>query len=371
MAPKQRLTHNRTLPKYWRVTEKKGNRYYFYRVPPHLRHKHGGKTEVALGKTLFDAYQTFASFHDKDGTIVTLHDMLDRYLMEVVPTYDSPNTRDSKLRSIQRLRASLGNNELDLVDAQVIKQYQKHIADTRSPTQANRDTECLSHVFTTALDWGLIKHHPMLNKQVRKYSLKARDRYVEDWELAAWASVANPFLLVYAQLKGATGLRQQDLLTIERKNISDTEMRVWSLKSKKWLRFPLLDAAGELNTVGRALVAVDQYYATLKGPVQEWLFYSRNGTCYYNHEAGKASGFRAIWQRSMKKALTKTALEQSFTEHDLRAKVGSDSESDISAQIQLAHSDSKVTRKHYRRRGSVVQPAAGFFQDDFFEKPDS
>jgi integrase len=68
----------------------------------------------------------------------------------------------------------------------------------------------------------------------------------------------------------------------------------------------------------------------------------------------------SAWQRSMKKALMQTKLEESFTEHDLRAKVGSDVESDIDAQKLLAHADASTTRKHYRRKGSIMTPAEGF-----------
>jgi len=66
----------------------------------------------------------------------------------------------------------------------------------------------------------------------------------------------------------------------------------------------------------------------------------------------------------MKKALRLTSLEESFSEHDLRGKVGSDVDTDVEAQEQLGHSDTKTTRKHYRRRGSVVKAAKGFFQGD-------
>ena len=65
----------------------------------------------------------------------------------------------------------------------------------------------------------------------------------------------------------------------------------------------------------------------------------------------------------MKKALKLTQLEESFTEHDLRGKVGSDFDTDSQAQSTVGHSDAKTTRKHYRRKGSVVQPAGGFFKD--------
>jgi len=81
-------------------------------------------------------------------------------------------------------------------------------------------------------------------------------------------------------------------------------------------------------------------------------------------ENRRAPGFKNNWQRSMKKALRLTSLEESFSEHDRRGKVGSDVDTDVEAQEQLGHSDTKTTRKHYRRRGSVVKAAKGFFQGD-------
>ncbi|MEQ8801113.1 MAG: hypothetical protein RLP45_03665, partial [Haliea sp.] len=130
----------------------------------------------------------------------------------------------------------------------------------------------------------------MLGKKVTKFSLKARERYVEDWELAAWASVANPFLVAYVSLKGATGLRQQDLLTLERKHISETELVSVNLKTGKQLRFPLYDAEGDPTSVKRALETVDAYYRTKNKsrarPVlnSRWIFMTRTGGSYYDLE---------------------------------------------------------------------------------------
>jgi integrase len=73
-----------------------------------------------------------------------------------------------------------------------------------------------------------------------------------------------------------------------------------------------------------------------------------------------ASGFQSVWYRSMQKALKLTSLQESFTEHDLRAKVSSDIDSDIDAQKLLQHANVATTRKHYRRKGSITAGAQGF-----------
>lgn len=356
MAPKPRTKTNKALPKYWRYK----NGTYAFRVPPHLRDKTDGKAEISLGQDLSDAYRRFAEFFIAEETPVFMEGLFDRYTLDVVGPTKSPNTRDYKYRALARLRAAMGHNKIANIDSQFLYQYRDMIGRNYSTKQANQDLEVLSHCFTKAIEWGYIARHPMTNKQVVKFPTKGRERYVEDWELQAWAKVANPFLVVYVVLKGVTGLRQQDLLTIRKQDVDGTYLRVLNKKTNKLLRFPLL-VDGQESTVSKALALVAQYYAqTLPNATSPWLFYNRSGGCYYSEKLGRASGFRSIWQRSMAKALDKTELTERFTEHDLRAKVGSDSESDIAAQTLLAHADAATTRKHYRRKGSVVSPAGGF-----------
>jgi integrase len=359
--PISRKRKNNALPKYWRLTK---NTYY-YRVPQHLRHLHEGKAEISLGQSLIGAYKKFADLYETDECISLMRELFNRYIMEVVPEHDSMNTRKSKLASLDKLLHSFGHNLVSQMTPQVIYGYRDHIRKTRSKKQANLHLEVLSHCFTKAIEWGIISDHPMTNKKVVKFSLEGRDRYVENWELQEWAKVANPFLVVYIVLKGVTGLRQQDLLTIKRTDILDTELEVFSLKVKKKLRFPLQNSDGTPTTVQLALDAVKVYYKSVnagkKYPmVSPYLFHTRKGTSYYNMEKSTASSFASVWQRSMKKALKITNLIESFTEHDLRAKASSDLDSTIDAQKLLAHANASTTEKHYRRKGTLIKPASGF-----------
>jgi len=82
-----------------------------------------------------------------------------------------------------------------------------------------------------SLKQGIVSGHPMTNKRVTKFSLPARKRYVENWELQEWAGVANPFLVAYVILKGVTGLRQQDMLTIKNRDISETQLTSMNLET--------------------------------------------------------------------------------------------------------------------------------------------
>ncbi|TDR55003.1 hypothetical protein DFP85_106148 [Halomonas ventosae] len=58
----------------------------------------------------------------------------------------------------------------------------------------------------------------------------------------------------------------------------------------------------------------------------------------------------------MRRALAENDLEASFTQHDLRAKVGNDAENDARAQELLSHSGVAVTRQHYRRKNKAIRP---------------
>jgi integrase len=87
----------------------------------------------------------------------------------------------------------------------------------------------------------------------------------------------------------------------------------------------------------------------------DFVFCTRKGTSYATAD-GKNSGFKSLWQRSMKKALASTDLEMKFSEKDIRTKTASDMESLEEAQRLLGHTSSETTRRHYRLRPEKVAP---------------
>jgi hypothetical protein len=63
-----------------------------------------------------------------------------------------------------------------------------------------------------------------------------------------------------------------------------------------------------------------------------------------------------MWQRFMDRVLTETKVTVRFTEHDLRAKCASDAESLEHARALLAHADSRLIERVYRRKPERVKP---------------
>jgi len=83
---------------------------------------------------------------------------------------------------------------------------------------------------------------------------------------------------------------------------------------------------------------------------------NKDGECYVNETTGKAPGWKSMWQRFMTRVMEETGVKEHFTEHDLRAKVGTDAESLEHARALLAHADTRTTEKFYRRKAEVVKP---------------
>lgn len=367
MTPKKRNQENRPLPKRWRL--KHGA--YYYRVPPGLEHLWDNKTEFRLGKTLSSAHREFADRVQYFEKTTRMEQICDRYLIEVVST-KAPATQKSNHYSLKRIRKTFEGNDVALIEPVHIYQYRDHVGRTESKKKANLDLEVLSHMFTKSIEWGIRNDHPMTNKKVVKFSLASRDRYVEDWELDCLLSVANPTIKAYIQLKGLTGLDKGDMLSIKTSGIKKDRLVVDARKKTKTKRnsnreryFPFTNDAGNSTGIKEAL---DDILSLPGRPhITQYLFcttHGKNRGRAYIKECGTTSGFDSIWQRAMKKALEKTDLIEPFTEHDLRAKVGSEITTDEEAQRQLDHANVSTTRKIYRRKAILMPVAKGFKKNE-------
>ncbi len=362
MSPQNKNIENKGLPKRWRF--RKG--FFWYRVPPGQEHRWDGKKEFPLGKTEAAAYREFAQRIQVTANITTMDNLCDRYELEVLPT-KAPATQKSNRYSLKRIRTAFGRNPIGAIRPCHIYSYRDTVGNKESRKKANLDLEVLSHMFTKSIEWGCRDDHPMTDKKVVKFSLQGRDRYVEDWELDEFRKTAGVFLNAYCNLKGLLGLDKADMLSLKRTDIGSDRLcvdkRRKTRNTKKNPRkryYPYFDESGNSTGVKEAIDTI----LTLKRPVGSiWLFCTRKGQPYIK-EDGTTSGFDSIWQRRMQKALEETNLVERFTEHDLRAKAGSDLDTDEEAQRLLDHSNPEMTRRSYRRKGVKIIPGKGFITQD-------
>ncbi|WP_323034242.1 hypothetical protein [Pararhodobacter sp.] len=373
MAARKRNPENRGLPDRWRFT----HNAYYYQVPPGLESKWDGKQTFRLGKTLPEAYKTWAARLENQINVRTVGELLDRYALEVVPT-KAVSTHEQQAIWIRQLRAVFG--ELPLTDIkpalvyryvdQRSKKKTETVTDektgkerkrvTGGPTTALREKEVLSHAFTKAVAWGYLDQHPFKG-EMELEGTGHRDRYVEDWEVVE--ALAMPSrrkkgsvlaIQAYIRIKLMTGMARSDLLRLELgKHIKDDGIHVQRHKTAgssgkrtvyKWT--PELRAAYDMAV-------------SVRPALSPFLFCNRYGQGYIDEETGKVHGWKSMWQRFIERVLSETKVSESFTEHDLRAKCASDAKTLEHARALLAHADARTTDAIYRRRPEEVTPLKG------------
>ena len=350
--PKPRNKKNRGLPKRWRFK----NGAYRYLVPPGMEDQWDGKKEFTLGKTLPDAYRVWADRLADLEDITTINDLTDRYLLEVVPN-KSFKSQESNQLAIRRIKPVFGKMRPSEIQPVHAYKYADLATKAHGKTSAKHDIQCLSHLLTKAVEWGVISRNPLLG-QVRIKGTGPRDRLVEDWEIEealAIKSIYRGVLIanVYIRFKLMTGLRRGDILRLKLSNLKEDGIHILLNKTKHSTGKRLIiewDQEGEMRAL---LDEIQRIPPRRIGDAP--LFVTRQGKSYIDSD-GRCNAFDSLWQRFMDKVLETTKVTDRFQERDLRAKVASDSDSLIEASERLGHADTAITQRVYRRKPVRIQP---------------
>ncbi len=120
-----------------------------------------------------------------------------------------------------------------------------------------------------------------------------------------------------------------------------------------------------LNTTGKRIIiewseelitAIAEAKSVRPVRLSPFLFCNRKGECYYDETSGRAGGWDSMWRGFIARVLAETKVEVRFTEHDLRAKCASDAVTLEHARVLLAHADSRLADRVYRRKPEIVRP---------------
>lgn len=346
--PRARKPENQGLPKRWRHV----HGAYYYQVPPGQEGAWDGKKTFRLGANLPEAYKVWAERLQVVDHAKTIAALLDRYALEVIPK-KKPTTQAQNKSAIKPVRATFGPMALADIKPRHVYQY---IDRREAKTSAHREMELLSHALTKAVEWGYLDRHPFKG-EVRLEGEKARTRYVEDWEIVECLSIesrrkAGSVLAAqaYIRLKLLTGIRRGDMLRLTMSDLREDGIYVEPGKTEGTTgKRMIIQWSDEL----RAAVGM----AKSARPVQlsPYLFCNMRGECYFK-ENGRAGGWETLWRNFMARVMEETKVKDHFTEHDLRAKCASDAATLEHARSLLAHADSKLTDRVYRRRPEVVKP---------------
>ena len=335
---------------HWPARWKQRGRKIYYRPRDDERDKYDGKHWYPLGSNEPEAFATW--FRMQTGAVVP------RSIREAIGIYKASDryanladkTRREYDRALTNIDAVFGHmRPQDVIPADVYRWMS-----TLAPVTANRHRSVMLNVMKTCVKHGAIDRNPV--REVEPNPEEERERYVTDEELEQFmAKCCTPFLRAYLGLKLVTGLRQGQLLALR---VSD-----WNPEGIP----PGDDPEAPLGTLlapGRKRGRDNVYWGEgLKEAVQaalavrrkvvshQWLYSTRRGQRY------TGDGFRSLWSYAMWKWTTQEGgpKGEHFTEHDVRAKVGSDSEDVPAAQARLQHQSASTTKRTYRRKPATVQ----------------
>jgi len=344
--PRPRNAVNKGLPTGWRLI----HGAYYFRVPPGLEELWDGKKQFRLGKTLPDAYRAWSARLDAQDKANNIGQLLDRYLLEVVPG-KAAKTQTENTRHVKLLREVFGAMPLAALKPRHVYAY---VRKRGKKVAAHREIEVLSHAYTKAVEWGFIDRHPFKG-EVRLEGEPARERYLEDWEVIELLRLeprrkagSVRMIQAYIRLKLLTGLSRSDLLRL-RQGEHLREDGIHVRRHKTQTRPTVYDYA----MVPERKEAVE--LALRSRPcLSPFLFCTRDGKGYFNETTGEAHGWDSMWQRFVARVKKETTIVERFTEHDLRAKVGSDAETLEKARALLQHADIRTTQRVYRRKPERV-----------------
>ena len=327
---------NRHLPKY--VYENHGS--YWYKPPK------SKAVRICPSDDAGAMYRFMADKHTPAPPANLMDDCFDLYEREVLPT-KAPRTQKDYRKHLLVLRAEFGHMRPDDITP-------KHIAGFLNQTgkgkiQLNRHIALLSAVFSKAVGrWFTATTNPCA--KVERNEAKRRDRYITDAEYAALYAILPPRVQVAMDLALLTGQRQGDLLALRWEQVSDAGILFRQGKTGKRL---LVGSSPELQAV------LDRAKNFLPHIPRDYVLRKRNGKPY------GGDGFRAVWQRYMRRAVEgwtaggkfhPPVLAERFTFHDLRAKSVSDSSSLQDAMERAGHTSMAMTRGTYDRGIRKVTP---------------
>lgn len=282
-----------------------------------------------LGRDYPQAMMAWAKLIEVPEIVMTVGQLIDRYLLEVVPKKAERTQKDNR-NEVGWLRPYFGGMLLCDVEPHHVASYRDH---RTAKVRANRELALLSHMFNCACEWGLMKTNPCTH--VRKNKEKPRDRYVEDEELEAFKVLCPGWLQIYIDIKNLIGLRQQDMLDLKFEDFTADGVKAFIKKVGRKISIETTDEL--IKLVG------------LLPKTSAYLFPTRTGTRMSDE------GFQSTWGRRMDKFVRGGGVR--FTEHDIRGKVATDIDDPLKAMKLLAHASMKTTEGYIKQRKTDrVQP---------------
>lgn len=311
--------------------------YYYYVL--------ANKKEQALGAdkhfAILEAAKLNYSRHQNTDKVLFI-DITQRYANEVVPLKKTNSTIKSNLQAIQNLNRFFGDPPIPLEQIQPkhIKQYLEWRKDT--PAVANIEVSLFNTIWNTAREWGYTNlASPTLG--IKKYPVKFRDVYVEDYILEKIYECADQRMRDIIDTAYLLGQRPIDICKIHCSHIHDNILHITQQKTGRKVRFEI---TGKLKEI------IDRRLQETSA----WLFCNKWGRKLERGILGKH--FKEVREKAMQ-TYPEIANEIAIVQiRDMRAKAATDISlysTDEQAQKHLGHSSKQMTQ-HYIRKDKILKP---------------
>ena len=268
-------------------------------------------------------------------TTVTVNTILDRFERDYLPYELSPRTQIDYRRHVGHLRRAFGPR---IVSELKPKDFGPFLDVRKGKFQRVRQLAVLSSAFSEAVStWFLIDRNVL--RDVKRPKGKPRDRLVSEDEFARMKALCPLRVRLAMDLAAITGQRQGDILDFRWSDLQGMELHVRQSKTGKRLA---IEVTPDLEAV------LDRCYQL---PERGEFILTRTMGGRFTSE-----GFRALWQRCMRKWCR--LGNERFTFHDLRAMAATRCPTIEMAMQLLGHSNISMTRRVYRRGIERVRPVA-------------
>lgn len=260
---------------------------------------------------------------------VSINEILDRFAVDYLPTL-APQTQKDYARHIVVLRREFGERNPDEMKP---KDFGPFLNVKRGQIHRARALAVLSSAITQAVSvWYMCDRNVL--RDVKRPKNKPRDRLILDMEFESFKAAASPRIKLAMMLALLTGQRQGDILAFKWSDIKGDALHIYQSKTGKRIAITVnkdleevLDACWQLPGGG--------------GQGSAHILPTRFGRPY------SSEGFRAMWQRAMRRWMRKG--NENFHFHDIRALAATKCETPEIAMRLLGHTTLAMTMRVYRR----------------------
>jgi integrase len=234
----------------------------------------------------------------------TMNELFDRFEKEALPTLAERTQKDYG-KHFLLLRQKFGMRVAAHITRADIQELLRVPQGARGTMHRIKTTSVLSSVFGRAMDWSWVTHNPCSG--VRRNRIATEKRILTDQEFDGVRKLAQPRLRVAMDLVMFTRQPQGNLLKLRWKQVDDHVIRFRDPKIKTRARRKVeVEVTPEIRRVldeCRQLSKHSEYVISTSK--------AKGGTCY------TGDGFRAMWQRLMRK--WELTGNERFNFHHIRA----------------------------------------------------